>query len=375
MRQTSTADFRHVLVGGLALLLWSSPSLAGDAPAPPSAPRAQKQPTQQPPPASGGKPEFSGPSELPPGGTPLEDILLQKGAITKEEWLQIRVEQEIQRRHGQRFGAVDRCLRKIKRVRWFGYVHYSDVDHAGHAVHLADDHLGQLGSLAHLDQDVIAEADSILGKFGLAGKREDHARDLAQGERKLLDVASAQTRYGAFRAMWAMRTRDPAVEGEYLGGQFGYHVLDTQGPPMIHVTRSYRPEIVLFGREQRLEPPLVLDAGRSILVKATADDRVVVSRFEVGQPDQKRIVSTRVDDVIRTIVELGGTYPDVVQALQQAKNSRALAGRFAVDALPDQDRSYERKTESGTPSDAHYEVANPLPNLFSTKVGRMQRGL
>ena len=38
---------------------------------------------------------------------------------------------------------------------------------------------------------VTREADAILGQFGLAGKRDDNARDLAQGERKLLDVALA----------------------------------------------------------------------------------------------------------------------------------------------------------------------------------------
>jgi branched-chain amino acid transport system ATP-binding protein len=48
-----------------------------------------------------------------------------------------------------------------------------------------------LGSLAHLDAEVNREADVILGQFGLAAKRDGSARDLAQGERKLLDVALA----------------------------------------------------------------------------------------------------------------------------------------------------------------------------------------
>lgn len=48
-----------------------------------------------------------------------------------------------------------------------------------------------LGRLAHLDQAVTEEADTVLGRFGLAAKRNDNARDLAQGERKLLDVALA----------------------------------------------------------------------------------------------------------------------------------------------------------------------------------------
>jgi branched-chain amino acid transport system ATP-binding protein len=49
----------------------------------------------------------------------------------------------------------------------------------------------RLGSLAHLDEAVINETDGIIGQFGLAAKRDDNARDLSQGERKLLDVALA----------------------------------------------------------------------------------------------------------------------------------------------------------------------------------------
>ena len=196
--------------------------------------------------------------------------------------------------------------------------------------------------------------------------------DLAAHEEliSLLEAPSSETRYGAFRALWAMNPNDPLIRGENLGGQFGYHVLNTTGQPMVHVTRSYRPEIVLFGHEQRLEVPFVLEAGKSILVKGTAE-RVTVSKFMVGQPDQKRVISNKVDDLIRAVVELGGTYPDVVQALQQAKSCHALAGRFEVDALPDGDRTYRHKdnladgSEAG--SDESIVVASPMPELFSSK--------
>jgi branched-chain amino acid transport system ATP-binding protein len=48
-----------------------------------------------------------------------------------------------------------------------------------------------LAALAHLDRAVNEEADSVLHQFGLAGKRNELARGIAQGERKLLDVALA----------------------------------------------------------------------------------------------------------------------------------------------------------------------------------------
>ena len=73
----------------------------------------------------------------------------------------------------------------------------------------------------------------------------------------------------------------------------------------------------------------------------------------------------RVDPVIRAIVELGGTYPDVVQALQEAKRSESLPSRLKVDALPDSGR---RRQRDGTLADdsqsAPFHVANPIPELF-----------
>ena len=83
----------------------------------------------------------------------------------------------------------------------------------------------------------------------------------------------------------------------------------------------------------------------------TEGSTVTVSKFAVGQPDQKRVVSNKVDDVIRAIVELGGTYPDVVLALQQAKTSRSLLGRFEVDAIPDTGRTYHQKDGDDEESD------------------------
>ena len=46
-------------------------------------------------------------------------------------------------------------------------------------------------ALARRDSEVTREADAVLNQFGLAGKRNELARGLAQGERKLLDVALA----------------------------------------------------------------------------------------------------------------------------------------------------------------------------------------
>ena len=64
-------------------------------------------------------------------------------------------------------------------------------DNVALAIFSREGKTAHLGRLAHLDRAVADEADRILNQFGLAAKRRDNARDLAQGERKLLDVALA----------------------------------------------------------------------------------------------------------------------------------------------------------------------------------------
>jgi flagellar basal body P-ring protein FlgI len=195
---------------------------------------------------------------------------------------------------------------------------------------------------------------------------------------ELLAVPSAETRYGAFRSLWAMNEYDPLVRGEKMGDRFTLHVLDVAGPPMVHVTNSYRPEVVLFGKGQQFSLPLVLDAGPSILVNGQSGGKIIVSRFKPGQEPEQRIVSTGIDEVVRAIFELGGTYPDVVQALQQAKHDGALKSRFLVDALPQPGRRYDREAaresadeELDAPStdqqDSPLNVSTPLPDLFTQK--------
>jgi flagellar basal body P-ring protein FlgI len=201
---------------------------------------------------------------------------------------------------------------------------------------------------------------------------------------ELLHVASAETRYGAFRALWAMNSNDRLVQGERLGDQFSYHTIDSSGPPMIHVTRSYRAEIVMFGGQQRFEPPFSLEAGKNIMVNATSPDQVTISKFALNQPDQKRIVTTKVDEIIRAVVDLGGTYPDVVQLLQQAKSKQALTSRFEVDALPKAGRRYYRdangeelnadpNAEEVGESGSDFVVGNPQPDLFTNQLEKKKR--
>ncbi|NBT13644.1 MAG: hypothetical protein EBS56_08710 [Planctomycetia bacterium] len=196
-------------------------------------------------------------------------------------------------------------------------------------------------ALAYLGESIaaehLAEAASSLRSArpaalaALAVIDDANGIDALQG---LLDSPSAETRYGAFRALWRIDPSAPLIRGERLGDACSLHVLDVDGPALIHVTRSHRPEIVLFGAEQALAEGLRAEAGASTVV-VVEGGTASINRFVPGEPDQRIETPARVDAVVRAIIGLGGTYPDAVQFLQQASSSRCLAGRLAFDALPD----------------------------------------
>jgi hypothetical protein len=58
-------------------------------------------------------------------------------------------------------------------------------------------------------------------------------------------------------------------------------------------------------------------------------------------------------------VAVGGTYPDVVQAFQEAKAGGALPGRFEVDAVPETGRAYDRPAQAEPHADAEKSGAAP----------------
>jgi len=192
-------------------------------------------------------------------------------------------------------------------------------------------YLGESSAAPHL-----AEAARSLRSARPAALAALLAIDDARGIdalQSLLSSRSAETRYGAFRALWKMDRNLPLLRGERLGDACSLHRLDVGGPPLVHVTRSERPEIVFFGTEHPVADGLRAEAGGHVVV-VVEGRRARVSRFAAGQPDRSSEVAATADEIVRAVIEIGGTYPDAVQFLQQASSARALASRLAFEAVP-----------------------------------------
>ena len=187
-------------------------------------------------------------------------------------------------------------------------------------------------------------------------------------------IDSAELRYGAFRALWTLDKRDPYLSGEAMKEPnvdreiFALHTLPTKGEPIIHLTQHRRSEIVLFGEDQEFKLPMAVRAGNHILVTAQpGKDRIVLSKYQAGQPDKRKEVSPRVADVIRTAVEFGATYPDIAQLLLQAAKQQNLTGHIEIDALPQGGREFVRKEDAA--KKVRVGNANLSPNFVPNLKG------
>ena len=151
----------------------------------------------------------------------------------------------------------------------------------------------------------------------------------------MMTSPNAEVRYGAFKALRILNEYDDAVAGELLADAFWLHRAAPRAVPLVHVSTSQRAEIVCFGEEPRLVPPVKILAGEFTITAAPGDTRCTVGRFIVNPPSwARKQCSLKLEDVLRKMAELGGAYPDAVELLRQADRRKCLTAPVVVDATP-----------------------------------------
>jgi hypothetical protein len=160
-----------------------------------------------------------------------------------------------------------------------------------------------------------------------------------------------------------------------LGEEFYYHLLPTSGEPMVHFTRSKRPEVVLFGHDQRVTPPEAANAGKYILVTSLNEETIKVSRFRPNEETLSETCGASLDQLIRCVVRMGGGYAEVIELVFELKKCGSLPARVAIEALPSPRREFYRDEEAAsadgteavgaTPIEENRRTADPAPGMFS----------
>jgi hypothetical protein len=184
----------------------------------------------------------------------------------------------------------------------------------------------------------------------------------------LMNHDSLETKYGAFRALSTASPDDPNVRGEKMNGGFSLHIVDSKGPPLIHLTQRQKAELVLFGAGQEFKLPFIARAGHRIIVRGEPGGSTIhVTRIAAGEEVQSRDVSTRISDVIRACCEFNASYPDIVQLLLQAQAAHNLPGHIGIDELPRAGRVYQRPAVDGGTAEVEIGGEGLVPNIFQNE--------
>jgi len=182
---------------------------------------------------------------------------------------------------------------------------------------------------------------------------------------ELLHVKSAQARYAAFRVLKRQNPRDPFLAGKDMEGRFTYHVVASSGEPMVHISRVRHPEIVAFGHQIEMNTPFMLFADKNLLVDGREPGTVKLSCFKKNGADVHEYCSAKLEEILRGIVQVGGTYSHAIQFLQNAKSNKLLPARLVFDSVPHHRRpkSRHRREEVEVAARDTYSDSGPSGEL------------
>ncbi len=229
-------------------------------------------------------------------------------------------------------------------------------------------------ALSYLDEadgiDVLREAvatERALRWHALSGLQILSDPRAAAALSELMNAESAEARYGAFRSLKTRSPNDPLVKGTLLAKDFAFHVVPTTAQPMVHLSRSKYPEIVLFGDEQFISPD-VLFLKSGLTVKGNGSGKIEVVRYIDGERVH-HVVGNRVSEVVHAMASVNCQYSTFVEFFRLSKQKEWLSSKLAINALPRPGRErMEGEVESFVDSDVPSESkdsANPEANSES----------
>jgi len=162
--------------------------------------------------------------------------------------------------------------------------------------------------------------------------------------RSCLSLKPLRIRLAAFEALH--RLDSPALSGKLLKDQFHLYVIADPRRPLVYVRRRHRAQIVLFGAETRLLPPILIDLGEFIIRADEDDTQCYVTRFQSLRDGRGRVIEPRTTrapcplelrQIITKMANMGATYGQVLAMLDRAKKHRNLMTDFVVEGLNEPD--------------------------------------
>ena len=166
---------------------------------------------------------------------------------------------------------------------------------------------------------------------------------------RLLQIPDPEVRYGALCSLRIRDPREPMIRGIQMGNTVRVVQIQTNDTPVIALSLSKYPEIVIFGTDPSLKIDTFLRVNSQILLRPDPSGELRVSRFEPGADDRIQLVPMTLTGMIHGMVEIGASYGDIVLAIMTASAENALPIPVAVNPRPQAGRTYNRD-QSSTPT-------------------------
>jgi hypothetical protein len=178
------------------------------------------------------------------------------------------------------------------------------------------------------------EAIKLLGRMGVNP-------EIDMGVRELLNDPQQEVRLAAFEAL--EKRRDPMIVAVDLGDQFVVNVVASKYP-MVYVTQSGQPRIVIFDNNLEVERPMTVVAwDNRLIMKADQGDEFVQVRYREAQ--DTRAVLDRVRPRMLEFVSflgrrpskenpesgLGFSYSETIAAVHELWRSKYIKADFVAE--------------------------------------------
>lgn len=185
--------------------------------------------------------------------------------------------------------------------------------------------------------------------------------------RSILNADSLEARYGALRAISEINDADRSLNTIKYDDRFTLRQIDSTGSPAVHLTRRRVPEVAIFGINQELQLPAVLNGGHRIrVIGRDGEDTVQVIRYRVGKDPVRKQCSRKMTEIVQAAGTLGAYYSDIVQLMIEAERQHNLEGVLGIDRLPQAGRNYTSRSDHDPESGTRRKVGTSarIPGIF-----------
>ncbi len=206
----------------------------------------------------------------------------------------------------------------------------------------------------------VAETEPAFRWHALTALSVSEDPDAALYLEMLMQSDSAETRYGAFRALRTRSPDHPLVYGRKFK-DFFLHTVPVESNPMVHFSRSKRPEVVVFGDARVSDDFLYVDTGNAT-IQSAGPGRLKLIHYSKEFGREETYCSTQVAELVELLSSRDFSYGKILRIFRSARRDDTMVARLVVNAVPGTDREYEE--DHLQPEESSRYLAEAPPELF-----------